>query len=217
VTGPPISTAGSDAHRQRAAAAPDRPGSATDAGPDAGITLLELVVSMTIMSIVMAVFITGIVQVFRMTTTTESRSNAQSQLATAFLRLEREVRYAVEIEDPYLASGAQHIAFLVARTGGRSCVQLRVYSKRLELRRWTPPTPPSTVRTNLTAWGTLASGVTSSQPFTRKPADDDVSYQRLEVKLVTMSGPVNRNIASVFTAVNSGRGTGSGACADKTP
>jgi type II secretory pathway pseudopilin PulG len=196
---------------------PGPPASSTGVGPDAGITLVELVVSMAIMAVVMAVFLTGIVQVCRMTTATEARSSAQSQLGVAFLRLEREVRYAVEVEDPYVASGAQYIAFLSARLGGAKCVQLRVYSTRLELRIWTPPTPPSSVRTSLTAWGTLASGVTSSQPFARKPADDAVSYQRLQIKLITKSGLVDRNIEAVFTALNSGRGPSTGACADRSP
>ncbi|HEX8629420.1 MAG TPA: hypothetical protein VF755_14745 [Catenuloplanes sp.] len=182
---------------------------------DAGITLLEMMLSMGLMSIVMVLFTTGIIQVYRTVASTEVMSSGQSQLDTAFLRLDREVRYAAEITEPGTgpAPGREpRVEFLNTRTGVSVCTQLRLVpgaaGGRLEHRTWTH-VPGASARAglaDLTNFATLASEVTSVQPFERVLASDaGLTFQRLRVRLTARSAVHgnDRRTDVTFTALNS--------------
>jgi Tfp pilus assembly protein PilV len=169
---------------------------------DEGLTLIDVIVSMSIMSVVMGLFTTGIVQMYRMSNGTDAKSVAQSQVSLALLRLDKEIRYASGISPQYLLSGNQYVDFLLVQKGVPTCVQLRVAAGQLEQRTWTyraTPFAPS-------AWIQLASGITSTTPFTFADADDTVSYQRLTVKLTASSGAGNSKSSKTstvtYTALN---------------
>ena len=72
---------------------------------ESGVTLIELVVSMTIMAVMMTVFTTAVVQMYQAANKTESMSNAQAELNNVFLRLDRIVRYAAGISNLQQAGG----------------------------------------------------------------------------------------------------------------
>jgi prepilin-type N-terminal cleavage/methylation domain-containing protein len=183
-------------------------------GGDRGVTLMEMVVTVTIMSIVMAIFTTGVLQVFRATNQVERISVAQSQLTIALTKLDREIRYSTGISEPTLyVDGHWYVEYQITFTGEDTCHQLRLNTatRKLEKRTWLrgPMLAP-------TAWIPLASEVSAPtpvggatgnrDPFYQPSAD---SFQRLRLWLFTGPGGSDRSTPAetqiVFTALNTNR------------
>jgi hypothetical protein len=171
---------------------------------DAGITLVDVLVSMTIMTVVTGLFTAGIVQMYRMVNGTDDRSVAQSQVSVALLRLDKDIRYAAGVSQPYTVASNQYVDFLLPKAGSSTCVQLRVIaaSKLLQRRTWTWKANPL----GATPWVTLANNVTSATPFSYTAPDSEISYQRLTVDLRVTTGPtgktVTKNSKVTYTALN---------------
>lgn len=174
-----------------------------------------MMLSMGLMSIVMVLFTTAIIQVYRTVASTEVMSSGQSQLNTAFLRLDRELRYAAEITEPGPgpAPGREpRVEFLDTRTGAPVCTQLRLVPDpaggRLEHRTWThvPGAAAGSALADLTRFSTLAAEVSSTRPFERVLASEaSLTFQRLRVRLTARSAlnGSDRRIDVTFTALNS--------------
>jgi type II secretory pathway pseudopilin PulG len=179
---------------------------------DAGITLVELVVSMTIMSVVMAIFTGGIIEMYNSANKNESLSTAQSEVNIMFLRLDREIRYAAGISLPDVVGGDSYVEYLTGSTGTALCTELRlnVALGQLQRRTWLKGSTPSPV------WTPMASGVTSGTPFTFAAADATFRFQRLELKFNTTSGSAVSSVTTTqtditFTALNTSQSTVSAA------
>lgn len=181
------------------------------AAGDAGLTLIELVVTMSVMAVFMSMFTVATQQMFRSANGTEALSVAQAQLNNAFLRLDREVRYAAGISGQGMVGADWYVEFLTTSTGVPVCSQLRLHAatEQLQHRTWTQgagtPSP--------TPWIPLASAVTSALPFTATSADAVFGFQRLRLRLTAHSGS-GQNGASTqtdltFTALNTSLSTAS--------
>lgn len=180
---------------------------------DAGFTLIDMMVAMTIMTIVMAVFTAGIVQMYRAADDVDAKSVSQSQINIAMQRLDREVRYAKGIATPYLVSGNQYVDMLSIQRNAlqavvQQCIQLRVADGVLAQRTWTFQSNPL----DITDWTPLAYGVTASAPFTYLPPSDTVGYQQLTVTLSSGTGAAKDANTATFIALNSDRTTGQDYC-----
>jgi type II secretory pathway pseudopilin PulG len=173
------------------------------ASGDGGITLIEVVVSMTVMTALMSIFTFGVVQMYRSANKVEAVSVAQSQMHTAFQRLDREIRYASGISTPAQVGPDWYVEYLTANGGGPVCVQLRLVgdTRQLQRRTWPSGSTPGT-------WGVLASDVGSGQPF---EFSHNGNFQRLRLHLVSASGPpgdpVKAETNVTFTALNTLRDT----------
>jgi Tfp pilus assembly protein PilV len=177
------------------------------------MTLMEILVAMTIMSVVMAAVTTGLVQMFRATTSAESRAIAQSQVSLALLRLDRQIRYASGISVPHLAAdGTQLVEYLFVQTGKSTCAQLRVNAQRLQQRTWVSGS------FSPTGWITLASGLASAAPFSRVDSTDEQGHQRLRIALSVVSGSggtvTTRHGDVAFTALNTDRDSSAAVCVE---
>jgi type II secretory pathway component PulJ len=176
---------------------------------DAGITLIEVVVSLTIMSITMAIFTTGIVSIFRAQNKTESASTAQTRVNLAFLRLDKQLRYASDISSPGQYNSNWRVEYLLTNAGTAECIQLQldVASGELQQRSW----DQGTISTR-TAWTRLAADVSApvapddTRPFVLVPADATSALERLEVRLIATSGAgaalTKAKTDVTFTAMN---------------
>ncbi|MFC4058204.1 PilW family protein [Planomonospora corallina] len=116
---------------------------------DAGISLVEVMVSLSVLGVFMAVFTAGVLQVYRAVDTTEAVASAQSQLHVAFQRLDKEIRYASWISEPSRPiRGRRYVEFAakdpVTKEETR-CGQLLLDLDRgvLQLRRWEAGSPPA--------------------------------------------------------------------------
>ena len=192
---------------------------------DAGVTLIEVMIAMGVMSIVTAVFTTAVIQVYRSVNAGENTSVTQTQLRLALQTLDREVRYSSGITVPSAAAvrGAWYVEFLGvdSRTGAAVCRQLRLdASGVLQQLTWTPGSPPVAG----TAGQTLASGLVLpgggvAAPFERQAAGSlpyatpstgigfTPDYQRLRLRLTTREGTATSVSDVTFSALNTSRET----------
>jgi prepilin-type N-terminal cleavage/methylation domain-containing protein len=167
---------------------------------DAGVTLLEVVVAMSIMSMVMAAFTTGVIAMYRSANRTEAISTAQSQVATAFARLDRELRYATAISEPGTAGSDRYVEYLTITTSGvPTCNELRLDTTsragaRLRLRSWSQGSQPPPWSTS----SVLAAYLGTDQPF---QSADTANVQRLRVVLQIAGSTAPAE--ATFTALNS--------------
>jgi prepilin-type N-terminal cleavage/methylation domain-containing protein len=176
-------------------------------GDDRGVTLVEVTIAMTLMSIFLVLFTTGILQVFRASDHDQAQSSAREQIHLAFQRLDTAIRYAAGISAEGQVGADWYVEFLATYTGTPVCTELRfTQAGQLQLRRWDQGgTPPS--------FTTLAAGATATHPFTRQPvvAGSGVNFQRLSVDLSVSGGKAagSRRISVMFTATNTSPTTAS--------
>ena len=162
--------------------------SATRQGADAGFTMLELIVSMAIMTVFMGMFSGAVYEIYHTADNTQALANANAQLNQAFQRLDTLVRYAGYVSKPgydgadgdpdWYVEFADSPRPLQSRTDvPQTCYQLRIHTYpgedtgRLELRSWDA--------NGLTAWKQIASNITNgdaaagsdTQPFSYAKPD----------------------------------------------
>ena len=166
---------------------------------DAGVTLQELVVAMSLMAVFGSIFVGGMTQMFSSANRTEQQVAAQAQLRLAFLRLDREIRYAVGISEP----GATEVEYATERGGDPYCTALRLSGGQLQARTWAAVDLPG-------SWLPLASGVAQiadTRPFDLVQATDPISFEGLRIRLVATQGDTATQLDATFSALNSGTGT----------
>jgi type II secretory pathway pseudopilin PulG len=168
---------------------------------------------MAIMSIVMAMFTSGILQIFRTANKNESTSIAQSQLNLTFLRLDKEIRYASGISVPALVGADWYVEFVTVNTGVAVCAELKLVASTGQLlrRQW----PQGMTLLAPGPWTPLASGVSAPQPFTFHAADATANFHRLQLRLTARSGAGDSASSTetdvTFTALNTSLATSSAA------
>ena len=189
---------------------------------DGGVTLIEVTVAMTLMVVVLSMFSTAMIAVYRTISRSEAVTIAQTQVTLAFQRLDRQVRYATSISQPTTGTaGYPYVEFLTTFDGVPRCTQWRLRTHHpvlaLQTRSWLrDATPDST-------WTTLASNirpVSGTVPFTRLTPDSASQFQRLQVRLEASSGgtTASKQLDMIFTALNSaGTGTDDDTCAQWRP
>jgi hypothetical protein len=173
--------------------------------------MIDVVVAMTLMSVFMSIFTGMVVQMFRSANKNLAIASAQSQVTTAYLRLDKEIRYAAGISAPGPVGDDSYVEYLTTNTGVATCTELRLNaaSRQLQRRSWpqagVPPVP--------SAWVPLASAVSSPTPFTFAAADDTYNFQRLRLTLLASAGggstAASRQTDVTFTALNTTLGTSS--------
>jgi prepilin-type N-terminal cleavage/methylation domain-containing protein len=186
---------------------------------DDGVTLIELTVSMMIMSVMMTMFTTAALQMYRAANKSESVAAAQTDLNVVFLRLDKIVRYASWISDPQQTGDRHDIRMLtITSSDGQRCHGLKVTggtASRLLILAWNPddlddrPTAAQ-YASDSGSWTTLANNVgapTGEKPFERVPADSVQNFDRLQLRLEATKGTNESRTKSDtnvrFTALNS--------------
>jgi prepilin-type N-terminal cleavage/methylation domain-containing protein len=176
---------------------------------DDGVSMIEVSVSMVVMAVLMAMFLTSVVQVFRAANKTEAVATAQSQISIAFQRLDREIRYAEGVSTPS-TSAPWYVEFVTGYTGTSVCTQLLLDTTAGQLKRrsWNQGGTYSRI-----VGVPIASGITATQPFAVYGADTVYNVQRLRVRLSATSGQGNsgstQNVDVTFTAMNTSLSTSS--------
>jgi type II secretory pathway pseudopilin PulG len=178
---------------------------------DAGLTLIDVVVAMTLMSVVLMIVTTGVVDMYRTANRADTAADSQSRILAAFNRLDRQIRYAerIMVDD----SDATHwVAEFSMKDSAnvRQCVQLRLPKATggaLTSQQW--PAASSTTPTGTAT--TIAADVTrpSSAPFTLIPAGTaNSNFDRLAVTVSVRTGSATGSRAQIrdfdlqFTALN---------------
>lgn len=179
------------------------------------MTLVELIVAMGIFTVVIAVFMAGIVVMTKNTARAQAVADAGDEVRRVFQRLDKEVRYASAINRPGTgSSGAYYVEYLVSavEAGDQpTCTQWRYVpsSGTLQRRSW----PNATSSVSPSAWSTLASRVrndlATQKPFQFTPAGSINASQQLRVFLDVgpASGGTGAQLDSQFVARNTDTST----------
>jgi prepilin-type N-terminal cleavage/methylation domain-containing protein len=194
---------------------PDR----SPVGDDAGLTLIEVMISMGLMSVVMVVATAAIAQIYHSVNESENTAEAQAQVTRAFTRLDQEIRYARAISAPAVLNGDNYVEYMVGIDNVDTCVELRLRTSTNELQRrqWTKNVVPLVP----TGWTTLASVVSAGAPFTTILPDKigltGFRFQRLRLTVSAVlgggtgggtltTGGSTRQTDVTFTALNATAG-----------
>ena len=192
--------------------------SATKESGDRGMSILELIVSMGIFSVVLVVFMSAVATMAKTTVKSQATSDSADQMRNVFLRMDKEIRYASDINTPGTANGAVYVECWVPENAANSasmCVQWRyvIATHILQRRTWTYGAPGT-----VTGWITMATdlrnnlAVPAQQPFTIHRAGALGSkvylHQRLDVYLsaglgADTSDSRGSELATSFVAQNS--------------
>jgi prepilin-type N-terminal cleavage/methylation domain-containing protein len=188
-------------------------------GEDQGFSLIELLVTMGIMSVVMAVASTALLQIYSGAKQIEQTSIAADQLDTSLTRLERELRYATDVFGPTLGpSGSWYLEFAIpaaTATSRTRCRQLRfdVANKSLRLGSWELPSTntgvaPATIATNVF----LDNGARPFTVYQPGPAPNPIpvgvvpapnnKYSVTQLSFKVTVGKVVQPVNNVFTSQN---------------
>jgi prepilin-type N-terminal cleavage/methylation domain-containing protein len=149
---------------------------------DRGVTLVELLITMMVMSIALVVFLSTLVSIQNAATAQDRRSQNNDQGRLAIEAIDREIRSANVIYDPSAESPAYYRLRLYTQTNsttrspspGYLCSQWQITTtNELQTRTW-----PALKPTQATAWRTIATGVVNrniSSPIQAFSADSDSS------------------------------------------
>jgi hypothetical protein len=182
---------------------------------DRGVTLAEMAVTTGIMSAVMAIFTTAIIQLFQAGNKNELVALTQAQLNTAFLRLDRELRYAAGFSAPRDDGTNWYVEYVNTGTltGKPECAQLRLDAATKTLRRQVWPQQKGVGPTG--KFAVLANNVIVDRDkksvFTLADPLKVTTFQQLTIVLVVATNPGRGQTESrtelTFTALNSRAGT----------
>lgn len=178
-----------------------------------GFTLIELVVSMTIMSVVMAVMTAAVAQIYSAANRVDTTSFNRSQITTAFRRLDAEMRYATWI-GPETTTPVGSSYYVEYAMGGNDCRELKFDTSAgvLSLYSWTLP---SNTPANPVALASNVSVISGVPPFKTSalgtvPSADPIwigkayapQYSQLRVRFNAVTGTSTVPFDAVYTAQN---------------
>ena len=181
---------------------------------DRGITIVELLVSMGMLAIVLAIVMAAIVTMSSNAVKAQATADAAADVRRVFQRLDKQVRYADAITAPGAgASGARYVELrtpsVASPTGNVMCTQWRWIpaSGLIQMRSWVDVTGSPGAFLTVADHMVLDSTVTG-YPFIVADRDAVHPHQELTVN-VTVQGAEKRTITteSTFVARNSAEST----------
>ena len=175
---------------------------------DDGMTLVELVVAMSIFTVVVVLFLSAVTSLSRTAVRTQNEADAAADLRRVYQQMDRQVRYADAVNYPGDVGERTYVELRTTATTELEpyCHQWRITPSTgaVELRSWPEAQAPGPT------WKTLATTVVGpSGPFELLPADVASSRvrQALRVSLVAARGSgatrAEAETSTLFVARNS--------------
>lgn len=176
---------------------------------DHGYSLIELLVAMSLFTVLLATFMQGVVLMTKNTVRTQSVGNSSDSLRKVFDSMDKQLRYASALNAPARVGNSWYFEFTttakVDGVGGNTCTgyKLDTDADTLSIRTWTDGA------TTLPTWRMLANRIvndpTTQPPFTFRAADDDFVKQRVAVFLKSQDVRGDgADLRSTFVARNTG-------------
>jgi prepilin-type N-terminal cleavage/methylation domain-containing protein len=175
----------------------------------AGFSLVELIVAMSIFAVILSIFGLTIVNFSNATARTIATSDQSTTSRTVYNLLDKQVRAADAINRPVLVGTNYYLEFRNSTVSPPICVQWvdRTATSTLAVRQWVTG---GTTTVTPTDWRSLAlddvNATSDAQPpFAFTPATSSIPYQQLTVSLRFRQGTSASAsvLNSSFTAANS--------------
>ena len=203
---------------------------------DKGLTMIELLVSMTIFSVVIALVMSAVISLMNLSNEAFDRADAQSEIRMGLADISKQVRsgnvlFSPKDEPTHVSSCTEPndgtdrgscMRIYTQTNGVPRCVQWQVYAVPpggngnaiLRTRSWDPDW---TTTNNVTEWRTVARGLTlntASPPFELEGAATPYDRRLLDVGLMAFDADKNLNVTieSSISGRNTSYGYDTGRC-----
>jgi len=178
-----------------------------------GFTVVEYTVAMGIFSVVLAITMSGVAFMARDTVKTTNLSTATDQIRQAFTRLDRQVRYADNINRQGRNAALDRWYVEVRALDGAgvaTCFQWRVdtVTHQVQSRQWAASPVPATITTGFTTVASDISNTTSEPPFTFVAATETRPVEGLDVMLVGRRKGADTAAVTLRTSLTARNSTG---------
>lgn len=181
---------------------------------DAGLTLTELLVSMGIFTVILTIFISGMISMTRSTVRAQDITDAGDAVRLAFQTMDKQIRYSSSINFPGVGgSGSHYVEFITtAQPDGAAplCTQWRYdpTARTLGYRTWRDVATGSRSDWRVVAFDVRndLTGATPDNPFTLVRANASYLRQQLVVSVDagrSATGGPGADIGTTFVARNS--------------
>ncbi|WP_436527277.1 PulJ/GspJ family protein [Actinoplanes sp. HUAS TT8] len=180
---------------------------------DAGFTLIELLVGMGLMSVVMVMVLSGVIEVYSSVNRTDGLANTREQITTSFRRLDKDLRYASWVAKVGKVSGNYYLEYNTPS----GCRQLAWKSGVLTVASWkstatNTPGPPTTIATDLSLTGTTdpftvilpgdSPYATASPGTTGTGTGYSPQHSQVRLRFTSKFGNTTMPVDELFTAQN---------------
>ncbi|GAB2578392.1 hypothetical protein Aab01nite_09700 [Paractinoplanes abujensis] len=179
---------------------------------DSGVTLVELLVGMGLLSVVLVVAMGGLVEIYSNVNRVDTTANARDQLTNSFRRLDKELRYANWVSTPGLVGGTWYLEYATSL----GCRQLALKNGVLTTASWvlpsTTPGPPTAIAANLAQTGTtppFTVYLPNSTPYASASPnvsgvgrDYQLAYTQVRLRFTGKVGVTSLPLDVLFTAQN---------------
>lgn len=175
---------------------------------DAGMTLIELMISMMLFTVLLGVFMSAIATMTKDTTRVRASADSSDEVRRAYQLLDKQVHYASAVNRPGIVSGRQYIEFqttAVPSGATASCTQWRYdpTTKKLAYRTWSDVTTGATATAWVVVANRVSNNVTTNPVFTFLPVNENFVKQRVQVFLdVQDVNGKGAQLKSTFVAIN---------------
>lgn len=163
------------------------------AGRDHGFTLVELLVAMGLFSLLLVMFMAGVVGMSRLTVRANNTADDADAARKAYQTLDSQVRSAAALNQASVLGGSWYVEMLA--TPGRAgappyCVQWRLEgaTRTLAYRTYPDTTQPTPSAWHPVAFSVVVPPATGTAPLQMLPADATHRRQRLAVHLTVQNG-----------------------------
>ncbi len=174
-------------------------------GDDSGLTLIELLVSMTLFTGVLAAVYGVLISVQRQSSDIQARDASVGNARLALQQMDRQIRSGNVLYDPATESLPLSMRVYTQANGDERCVQWQLDAAgQLRTRAWSTTWVTDG---NVTAWGVVARGlVNTSSPFTLEGGSTPYSSRLVDITLLVKDPKAGGQPIEVQTSL-SGRNT----------
>lgn len=180
-----------------------------------GTTLVELLISMTIFSLALAMVYSVLITVQRQTKDQTSRADAVGNARLALAQIDRQVRSGNVLYNPATETLPLSMRVYTQANGAQRCVQWQVFGGKLRSRSWSP-----TWQTDgqVSGWAVVAHDVvntTATPPFALQGGTTAYGSRLIDIALLVKSptsGGKNINVTSSLSGRNTAYGYDPGVC-----
>jgi len=182
---------------------------------DKGTTLVELLISMTIFSLALAMVYSVLITVQRQTKDQTSRADSVGNARLALQQIDRQVRSGNVLYNPASETLPLSMRVYTQANGDQRCVQWQVFNGKLRSRSWSPTW---TTDGQVSAWAIVAHDVvntTATPPFALQGGSTAYGSRLADVTLLVKSptaGGKPVNVTSSLSGRNTAYGYDPGVC-----
>lgn len=182
---------------------------------DDGMTLVEILISMMIFSLALAMVYTVLITVQKQTKDQTSRADSVGNARLALMQIDRQVRSGNVLYNPASESLPLSMRVYTQANGVQRCVQWQVYDRKLRTRSWS-----TTWQTDglVSDWAIVAHDVvntTATPPFALQGGTTAYGSRLVDITLLVKSptaGGQPINVTSSLSGRNTAYGYDPGVC-----